>query len=543
MKKSFLLNFILLLICILALSACEDNGQPKNPNQEHVHTFGEWTVTQNATCAETGVRLRSCTVAGCSALEEERTEKTAHISIIDSAVLPSCCLTGLTEGSHCSACGIVLTPQLEIPILTAHNYVDGICHECNATKELLSKEFTNELPAFYVYTDGVTIPDRSHPEYDNYAECEISMLEGDTVQFEETAKIRIRGTSSRYFAKKGYKIKFSSAKSLEGLPSSKKYNLLASYPDPCKLRDYLALSISHTMNSNSDRYSPLPILSQVYIDDEYQGLYFLLDDIEDGKGKIELTDYSAEDIEIPFVLEMDTIAYKEGIEGVNYFALGRTDVFDYDGDGWTDLLYVIDSDDDPTKEQFEYVKSYVSECRECLVNGDIKKFSELVDVASFIDYFLLGELFRNTDMAGRSVYMYKLSSSSKLVFGPSWDFDYTCSRPYTLGPNIDYTLENAKDRFTNYDWWTLFLETPVALRLVKERYTLYLRDIYIHEISSAEQFYRFYEDEIKSDAEIWYFEDVADTDTLVSDNFSWTMDYFSLRIEMMDELFLLEKNS
>ena len=142
-------------------------------------------------------------------------------------------------------------------------------------------------------------------------------------------------------------------------------------------------------------------------------------------------------------------------------------------------------------------------------------------------------------MAGRSVYMYKLTTDSKLVFGPSWDFDYTCSRPYTLGPNVDYTLSNAKDRFTNYDWWKLFLDIPGALELVKERYTYYLRDIYLHEINGAKDFYNFYETAIKDDASIWYSNDVDDTNTLVTSNFNWTMDYFKLRMEMMDELFLI----
>ena len=260
-----------------------------------------------------------------------------------------------------------------------------------------------------------------------------------------------------------------------------------------------------------------------------------------GSGKIELQDYTDQDVEIPFILEMDTVAYKDGVEGQNYFALGRTDVFDYDGDGWTDLLYVIDSDDNLTSAQFNYIQNYITLCRQALVNKDVNEFKRLVDINSFIDYFLLGELFRNTDMAGRSVYMYRESSNSKLVFGPSWDFDYTCSRPYQLGPNVDFTLENAKDRFINYDWWMLFLDIPGAEQLIKQRYTIYLRDIFVHEIESAKQFYLFYQDEIKEDASIWFNDDVDDTNKLVEDNFKWTSDYFVLRIEMLDELFLIQQ--
>lgn len=530
MKTVKLLAVCFVLSFSLLLFSCGEN---------HVHQLTDWVVITESTCQSQGERLRYCTKKDCDFSESEIIEKLPHTIVIDDAVPATCSSVGYTEGSHCRCCNTVLVEQCEIAMLSEHNYIYGICDMCHSSKELVAKEFDTELPTFHIYTAGATIPDRSHPDYKDYAECQISLTDGSSIEFNEMAKIRIRGTSSRWFEKKGYKIKFYSAKSLEGLPEAKKYNLLASYPDPCKLRDYLALSISHTMNNNSDRYAPSPTLSKVYLDDEYLGLYFLVDDIDSGKNKIELEEYTSEDIEIPFILEMDTVAYKEGVEGVNYFALGTTDVFDYDGDGWTDLLYVIDSDDNLPEAQFKYVENYISSCRNALVEGNIDEFSKLVDIASFIDYFLLGELFRNTDMAGRSVYMYRASKDSKLVFGPSWDFDYSCSRPYTLGPNVDYTLDNAKDRFTDYDWYALFLNIPEAKELMKERYTLYLRDIYLHELESAKKFFYCYEDEIKADSAIWYSDDAEDTDALVDDNFLWTFKYFELRLEMLDELFLI----
>ncbi|MBQ9070736.1 MAG: CotH kinase family protein [Clostridia bacterium] len=519
-----------LFVSLLLINSC---------NEEHVHQLTEWIVITESTCQSQGESMRYCTEKGCGFSENATIEKLPHTQVLDEEVPATCISAGYTAGAHCQYCDAVLVERFEIAMLSEHNYIDGICNMCYSSKELVSKEFDDQIPTFYIYTNGATIPDRSHPNYKDYAECQISLNDGSLIAFDETAKIRIRGTSSRWFEKKGYKIKFYSAKSLEGLPEAKKYNLLASYPDPCKLRDYLALSISYTMNNNSDRYAPLPILSMVYIDDEYRGLYFLVDDVDSGKNKIDLDKYTSEDVEIPFILEMDTIAYREGIEGVNYFSLGTTDVFDYDGDGWTDLLYVIDSDDNLTEAQFAYIENYIASCRNALVEGNIDEFSKLVDIASFIDYFLLGELFRNTDMAGRSVYMYRTSKDSKLIFGPSWDFDYTCSRPYTLGPNIDYTLDNAKDRFTNYDWWALFLNIPEAKELIKERYTLYLRDIYLHEFESAKEFFYYYEDKIKADSAIWYNDDAEDTDALVDDNFLWTFKYFELRLEMLDELFLI----
>jgi hypothetical protein len=77
-----------------------------------------------------------------------------------------------------------------------------------------------------------------------------------------------------------------------------------------------------------------------------------------------------------------------------------------------------------SEERFNFIQGYITDCRELLVNKDLEGFKNKVDVDAFIDYFLLCELFRNTDAAGRSVYMYLPTVNGKLIFGPSWDFDY-----------------------------------------------------------------------------------------------------------------------
>lgn len=411
-----------------------------------------------------------------------------------------------------------------------------------APLNLTPRVYNNNLALFNINVGGAKIPDRSDPNYSEYAACNFTYNFGEEEIADEEARVRVRGTSSRWFAKKGYKLKLSSKTSLSGLSANKKYNLLASYMDPCKLRDYLALNISYTMNTKSGRYAPQPIMVKLELDDEYYGLYFLTDDIATGNGRIPLDDFNETDAEIPFLLEMDTIAYREGVLGKDYFALGTTDMFDYDStddlDG-TALLYKLDTPEDVTPTQFDYIQSYITACRQALAQKNLAKFSQLVDVDAFIDYFLLGELFRNTDMAGRSVYMYRPSVNGKLIFGPSWDFDYSCSRPWQTAPNTDYTLTNAKDRFYNYDWWKLFLEIPQAQNLIKIRYTNYLRPIYNYEIAEAKLFFAFYETAIKEDASIWYNKNVSDTAKLVDDNFAWTCEYFRLRMEMMDELFMI----
>lgn len=409
------------------------------------------------------------------------------------------------------------------------------CGSSSSPIDLKPREYSLDIPEISITVNGAHIPDRSDPEYKNYCPAVLDYLEGENHYLDNEGRVRIRGTSSRWFKKKGYKIKFSSKVSIGGLPASKKYNLLASYLDPTLLRDYLAMQISHDMNVFANRYAPTIRPVKVLLDDVNQGIYYLIDDIGTGKDKINLIE-SEDPNKTSFLLEMDTLAHKEGVEGVNYFIIGTTDVFDY-GKGYADLEYKLDTPEEVSETQFQFIENYITTCRNALINKDLTLFTSLVDLNSFIDYFLLAEIFRNTDLAGRSVYLYLPDINSKLIYGPSWDFDYTCSRPYQLGPNQDYTLENATDRFSHFDFWEKFLEIEGTHSLIASRYTNYIRPIVNFELEEEQRYYSFYEEYIKNNANIWYTE-IEDIDALLENNLNWTFSYFKLRMEFYDSIYL-----
>lgn len=70
-------------------------------------------ITTDPTCTTTGIRTYTCEICGDS--YEEVIEATGHTVVTDAAVAAACETTGLTEGSHCSVCGKVLTEQTVIP--------------------------------------------------------------------------------------------------------------------------------------------------------------------------------------------------------------------------------------------------------------------------------------------------------------------------------------------------------------------------------------------------------------------------------------------
>jgi len=82
--------------------------------KDHAHSFGEWTVTKEATCTEKGVETRSC---ACGETETREIPALGHTEEIIPGKEATCTETGLTEGKKCAVCGVILVAQEEIPAL------------------------------------------------------------------------------------------------------------------------------------------------------------------------------------------------------------------------------------------------------------------------------------------------------------------------------------------------------------------------------------------------------------------------------------------
>ena len=288
------------------------------------------------------------------------------------------------------------------------------------------------LPAMFIdLTDktGKTFP-LADVTREEYISSKISLTNTDE-QFEldsVAANFKGRGNGSWTDSgdKKGYKIKFDKKQSLFGRESNKHWVIIAcaNFDDITMSRNYMAYNMASELFTNIE-YSTEAYWIDVYVNGEYRGVYLLCEHVRVGAGRVDIeSDYLTDNFESTgYLVEYD--AYYTGSEGVDYFkvpglkyafTVHSPDPEEYSEEGGVSKAVYM--------RQVAYIKDYITQVYTAALNKSYSAFAELVDVDSFVDMYILHELFKNVDTGYSSFYLYK-KPNGKLFAGPPWDFDAT----------------------------------------------------------------------------------------------------------------------
>lgn len=82
------------------------------------HSFSEWETVSEPTCTSIGLQKRACK---CGQAEYNTISALSHTVVTNAAVSATCTTQGKTEGSYCSACGVIISVQSDIAP-TGHNF-------------------------------------------------------------------------------------------------------------------------------------------------------------------------------------------------------------------------------------------------------------------------------------------------------------------------------------------------------------------------------------------------------------------------------------
>lgn len=275
-------------------------------------------------------------------------------------------------------------------------------------------DYSQEVVSMHVTKLGYTIPGDREPR--EAVRVRLVDEAGQEVLLAEGG-IRVRGNSTSTLPKKPWDLKFNEKTPMLGMPKDKRWVLLANYWDRTNLRNDVGLEIARRATGMA--WNPHSQYVQLYIDDKYEGLYLLCEKIKSSKNRVNITEMDETATKTPevtggYILEFDYTEDEKVYHTASY-----------------DYKVKIKEPDAPTTEQEEYIMSYLNAFEQLLKSSTSVKredYEQYIDINSFIDFWLVGELVMNKDFNGpASCYMYK-DRGGKLFAGPVWDLDlYTFS--------------------------------------------------------------------------------------------------------------------
>ncbi len=281
---------------------------------------------------------------------------------------------------------------------------------------------SSQLPSIHITTKSGSMEHiRSSKENEESGYLSILSTSGETLYSGVADRIKGRGNTSWEAPKQSFRIKLDTEACLLGMNSSRDWILSANYYDGTYIRNQIGQEIGRTAGL---AYSPDGVFVDLYLNEEYWGIYELTEKIQVREGFLFEIDYperAAEEANVLFLRNNQPVV-------VHYPAT-------------------------LTSDQQKGLHQWYQEMLEALFAQDYtnprtgKDIFEYLDLESFAARYLLEELFMDMDMGVTSHYMYMENDGTGPLFqGPMWDLDNTLGRAQ-YDRRIFYA--NQKDLNTN----------------------------------------------------------------------------------------------
>lgn len=338
-----------------------------------------------------------------------------------------------------------------LPIIVMETNIEEFIDDAYYDHE--SHRFLSETPA-----DESFITKKTYI-YDN--ENNNSLKDEPTIT--SLAKIRYRGNTSISYEKKQYLIKFVNEKDKSikhdvfGMGENNSWVLNGSMIDKSMIRNYLAYNVSSQI---MDAYIDSKFCELIIKTDEgykYMGVFLMSENVEQGKNRIPIMNYKKKYAETGYLLRRDRYDDEE----YNLDNYSREEDLAY---GALNLKYP--KKEEITDKSIKYIENDISTFEKYLYSNnpdEFIKYRELIDIDSFVDYYIINEFFGNYDAGFNSTYIYK-QLGGKITYGPVWDFDGAMDNYKNGAFDYDATA------FQNSPWFDRMLLDPYFCNKLESRY-------------------------------------------------------------------------
>lgn len=328
---------------------------------------------------------------------------------------------------------------------------------------------SSNLPIVVLDTKGQTIPDQPKITarmgiIDKGAG--VTNFRSDPFnQYDGFVGIELRGESSLTFVKKSYRLETRDSLganlnvSLLGMPLENDWILYGPYVDKTLLRNALMFHLGET----TGRYSPRFRFCELVINDEYCGVYALMEKIKRDKFRVSVASMKPWDVSGVGITGGYLVRMDKPDSGFVSFNTGLRKP----GHSQINLQYYDPPREELNDVQAAWLQQFFYRFEETLIGNNYNDledgFRKYVDVGSFIDFLLTGELALDVDKFKYSTYFFKEKDTDggKLHAGPLWDFDlgFGNDEPWAYGQKGDIWQYLETDIGRCY-WWVRMMEDP-----------------------------------------------------------------------------------
>lgn len=298
------------------------------------------------------------------------------------------------------------------------------------------------VPYIVINTNGTDIPDE--PKIDATMRVIIENIQ----VFSGDIGIELRGSTSRRLFDKlsyGFETWDTNGEDLDvtinGLPEEEDWILYGPYSDKTLVRNMLAYDLAREIG----QYASRGFFAEIEVNDEYQGVYILMEKIKRDDNRLALANLRPEentgvDLTGGYILKIDKTsgdnddpdwsgdeAYTQDISfRSNYGAFWNELPYAPFGPKQGEETYYLYEDPDAseiTSQQKTYIQDFINGFESAIFNDNFAlAYQDYINLESFVDHFLLNEITGNPDAYRLSTYLHK-DREGKLNMGPIWDFN------------------------------------------------------------------------------------------------------------------------
>lgn len=275
-------------------------------------------------------------------------------------------------------------------------------------------------------------------------------------------KVKGRGNSSwGSMPKHSYNLNLEKKESFFRMKEEKKWVLVSNYVDKTLIRNIYTVFLSKKIFNNFE-WTPDFKQINLYINGEYSGTYLFGERISINKNRINIQSISKPKVDLNKDKKTDIK------DGGFILEVNRREDEEFNFRTKGDVSISLKEPEKVDKESKKLIKEIIQKVEDSILDEkNTDEYKKLIDVNSFVDWYLINEFNKNVDSGWySSIYMYFNPKDRKLHIGPLWDYDLAFG-------NVNYNDCDKPQGFyikTKNIWFQALLKKSDFRKLVYKRW-------------------------------------------------------------------------